>query len=83
MSGLAAAVAAYNRAAAELDIARRLLHQEIDADAAENAGRRARAVCGTPSGYMAHHRDEQPPDPACVEAHRRSNALATRRRTAA
>lgn len=83
MNGLRKAVIAYNRAAGELDIARRLLHQEMDADQAARTGRRQRAVCGTPSGYMAHHRDGEQPDPACLEAHRRATAhRPPRRRTA-
>ncbi|MFA5712344.1 hypothetical protein [Mycolicibacterium sp.] len=68
MTGLAAAVAAYNRAARELDIARRLLHSEQDAEAARGRGP---AVCGKPSGYRAHLRDREPPCPACQLAESR------------
>lgn len=79
MSGLASAVTAYNRAAAELDIARRLLHRAIDQDRRElGPSGRGDARCGTPSQYRIHlERGEQ--CPACTEAHRRDTQQRKRR----
>lgn len=65
---LAEAVSAFNRAAAELEIARRLLRRTMAAEAAVAPVRRANPPCGTRGRYARHLRRDEVPDPACVEA---------------
>ena len=71
MTGLAAAVAAYNQATRQLDEARRLLYRAMDAAERQHTARRERAECGTPSGYNRHRLDDEIPCPACTAAHTR------------
>ena len=82
MIDLPSAVDAYNRAAQQLDSARRLLHAAMDADAARRGAGRQVAMCGMPSGYYVHVRKPElmgPACPACLEAHRRAEARRVRR----
>lgn len=66
---LAVAVALFNEAHRQLQLARLRLRLACDAEALTAPRRRPAPVCGTPGGYAAHRRHDQTPDPACVEGH--------------
>jgi hypothetical protein len=75
VSDLAAVVAAYNATVDRLERLRLVLYRAMDADRDEwwnsPRGRREVAVCGTDSDYQKHRHSDDPPCPACCEAHAR------------
>lgn len=83
---LAAAVTAYNRAAAELGTARARLLAASDSYAAARTPYpwHKDPLCGAPGGYTGHRHRHQPADPAClaVHTHNTKRRAAERRRAA-